>query len=123
MDAQCRILELPGKSGPAAEQVKGRDCPIIAGADLCPRLRPVFIRRGHGQQVPERHLLYGLFSPFDSVVRKKVQHWLVNTFDETFVNSNSNQQGNNALCRRHDMYCVGRFVIMPGIIDEHDPVF
>lgn len=51
MDAQCGIFELPGQAGPAAEQVKGRHRPIVAGTNLCPWLRPVFIRCGHGQQV------------------------------------------------------------------------
>ena len=123
MDAQCGIFELPGQAGPAAEQVKGRHRPIVAGTNLCPWLRPVFIRRGHGQQVPDRHLLYGLFSALDGVVREKVQHRLIDAFDEAFVERNSDQQGGNALCGRHDVYSIGTFVIVPGIMDERNAVF
>ena len=98
MQAHRLIVEFVGQTFSASQKIQRRKCPVIAGTNLRPGIALALIRGPHSQQVPDSHIVYGFFAPFDLIVGEVAKNLIINAFDLALVQGNANQQRNDALC-------------------------
>ncbi len=64
MQAHRLVVEFVGQTFSSTQEIQGRLCPVITGANLCPGITLALIGCPHGQQVPDGHILDRLFASF-----------------------------------------------------------
>lgn len=79
------------------------------------RVSFTFIRSPHGQQMSDCHILYRPFASFYFIFREIFQDSVIDAFYLPFVNGDACQQGNDALCGRHDMDTVIFLIPIPDV--------
>ena len=114
--AERCVFKLARDSVSAAEQIERGFCPVVGGADLCPRLAAVFIRRCHSQEMSQSNVINRFFAALYLIIGKEIKHLLFSVLYISLIDSYSYQQRHYAFRNGHHVHRVGRPVPVPAFV-------